>query len=140
MTMLDAVTLGQTQGTTSTAMGLGGLDGQAFLKLMIAQMRYQDPLAPTDASALMNQTSTLAQTEMIQQLAQAQQQVLGLQFAGVASNLLGSDVTAQLPDGETVAGTVEAVRFTGTGPVLLIDGREVPLGSATELRSSAAGD
>jgi flagellar basal-body rod modification protein FlgD len=134
--MLDAVTLGQAPGTTSTAMGLGGLDGQAFLKLMIAQMRYQDPLAPTDASALMNQTSTLAQTEMIQQLAATQQQVLGLQFAGIASGLLGTDITAQLPDGGTITGTVDAVRFTGSGPVLLVDGQEVPLGAATELRSA----
>lgn len=135
--MIDATTsaAAAAANATPTASALGGLDSDAFLQLMIAQMRYQDPLAPSDPSAMMQQTSVLAQTEMIQQLAQAQQQLLGLQQAAIAQDLVGTEVTAQAADGSSISGTVEAVRFTASGPALVIDGAEVPFQATSELRA-----
>ena len=135
--MLDATTgaAAAASASTPTASALGGLDGDAFLQLMIAQMRYQDPMSPSDPSAMMQQTSVLAQTEMIQQLAQVQQQLLGLQQASVASDLVGTEVSAELADGTTVTGAVQAVRFTADGPALVIDGTEVPFHATSEMRA-----
>lgn len=121
--------------TTTTASALGGLDSDAFMQLMIAQMRYQDPMSPSDPSAMMQQTSVLAQTEMIQQLTQVQQQVLGLQQASMATDLVGTEVSALRSDGTTLTGEVEAVRFTATGPSLVINGEEVALQATSELRA-----
>ena len=135
--MIDATT-GATAAAAATptaTSALGGLDNEAFLQLMIAQMRYQDPLAPSDPSAMMQQTSVLAQTEMIQQLTQVQQQLLGLQQASIASELVGTEVTALAADGTEVTGTVEAVRFTAAGPALVVDGTEVPFQNTSELRA-----
>lgn len=41
-----------------------------FTKLLVAQIRNQDPLAPSDPSQFVNQLSQLSQTEALQQLAQ----------------------------------------------------------------------
>ena len=120
---------------TAATSALGGLDSDAFLQLMIAQMRYQDPMAPSDPSAMMQQTSVLAQTEMIQQMTQVQQQLLGLQQAEMATGLVGTEITATTADGTTVTGTVESVRFTSTGPALVVDGTEVPFQNTSELRA-----
>ncbi len=43
-----------------------------FTKLLVAQIRNQDPLAPSDPSQFVNQLSQLSQTEALQQLAQTQ--------------------------------------------------------------------
>lgn len=135
--MIDATTnaAAAASATTTTTSALGGLGPDAFLQLMIAQMRYQDPLAPSDPAAMMQQTSVLAQTEMIQQVAQVQQQLLGLQQAAVASDLVGTQVSAVAADGSEVTGVVEAVRFTSAGPALVVDGTEVPFQNTSELRA-----
>lgn len=135
--MIDDMTSATAAAASSapTASGLGGLDGDAFLQLMVAQLRYQDPMAPSDPAAMMQQTSVMAQTEMIQQLAQVQQQLLGLQQAATASNLVGTEITAQVADGTQVTGVVEAVRFTSSGPALVVDGNEVPFAATSELRA-----
>lgn len=41
-----------------------------FTKLLVAQIRNQDPLAPSDPSQFVNQLSQLSQTEALQQLSQ----------------------------------------------------------------------
>jgi hypothetical protein len=107
---------------------------EAFLKLMVAQLRYQNPMSPSDPAAMMAQTSQLAQLDAVQQLANLQRRDLGLQNAVAAAGLVGTDVTAMDFAGETVRGTVDAVRYTTLGPILEIGGREVPFDNVSEIR------
>src|SRR5688572_12833212 len=120
-----------TAATPTAAGGLGGLGSDAFLNLLVAQLRYQNPMAPSDPSAMLNQTATFTQVETMQRLAAAQQQMLGLQRASIAADMVGQDVTAQATDGTQIKGVVDGVRFTETGPVLLIGDREVPMEQVT---------
>ena len=133
--MLDATTSATAAQTSSTPVAFSGLDSEAFMKLLIAQMRYQDPMAPSDPGAMMQQTSVLAQTEMLQQISTVQQQLLGLQSAGMASQLVGTEVSGVLPDGTEVTGTVDTVRFTASGPVLVIGDTELPLSQTSEMHA-----
>jgi flagellar basal-body rod modification protein FlgD len=121
----------------ASAAGLGGLDGSAFLKLLVAQLRYQNPMSPSDPSAMLQQTASFTQVETLQALARAQQQILGLQQTAMAADLIGKAVSARAVDGSELRGTVEAVRFNQTGPVLLVGGTEIPLNGALEIRSGA---
>ena len=48
---------------------LGGSElGQMFTKLLVAQVKYQDPLEPTDSSTFISQLTQLSQTESMQNL------------------------------------------------------------------------
>lgn len=123
--------------SADTMSALGGLDGQAFLKLLVAQLRYQSPLEPSDPTQLMMTTSQLAQLDAIQTLADLQRRDIGLQQAVAATGLLGADVTAVSEDGVTFNGTVDRIRYTHAGPVLAIADREVPLGSVLEVSRNA---
>ncbi|HSK98197.1 MAG TPA: flagellar hook capping FlgD N-terminal domain-containing protein [Euzebyales bacterium] len=123
--------------STASEPSLGGLDSDAFLKLLTAQMRFQDPLSPTDTSTMMQQTATFAQVERLQEIASVQQQMLTSQLASHASNLVGQQITAEQPDGTTVEGKVDAVRFTADGPVLSIGDDEVTLTAITRVSSAA---
>ena len=132
--------LGAVQGATPTGdsalTALGGLGSDGFLKLMIAQLQYQNPLAPSDPSAMMQQTAQLAQLDAVQQLASLQRRDLGLQQAVMAAGLMGETVTADGGDGTTVQGVVDAVRYTTAGPVLQVEGQDVALDAITEIRST----
>jgi len=120
----------------SSATGLGALDSEAFLKLLVAQLRYQNPMEPTDPSAMLQQTSQFTQVETLQQLAKSQAQLAGLQQASMAADLVGKQVTARNPDGKEISGVVDAVRFTELGPVLVVGSENVPLSAASELRGA----
>jgi flagellar basal-body rod modification protein FlgD len=112
------------------------LDSQAFLRLLVAQLRYQNPMSPSDPSAMLQQTSQLRQVETLNQMAKVSSQLLGMQQASMASSLVGKSVTALDEHGATVAGIVDSVRFTPAGPVLLVGDREVPMDGTAEIRSA----
>lgn len=118
----------------ATANPLGDLGSDAFLKLLVAQLKYQDPMAPADGAAMLQQTAQFTQVETMQQLASLQQQLMGLQQTAMASDLIGREVSAVTEDGREVSGTVDGVRFTDVGPQLLIGDDAVPFDGAREIR------
>lgn len=114
-----------------------GMDSTAFLKLLVAQLRYQNPMAPSDPSAMLQQTSALRQVESLNQISRAQEQMVAMQQASMAAGLVGRHVTAVGLDGSAVAGTVDAVRFTAAGPLLVIGDREVPFDATAQISAAA---
>ncbi|GBE24169.1 flagellar basal body rod modification protein [bacterium BMS3Bbin02] len=107
--------------------GIGSLGSDAFLTLLVAQLRYQNPMSPTDGTAMLQQTAQFTQVEALKAISEANQQILGLQQTSMALNLVGRDVSALDLDGNPVSGTVTEVRFTADGPILDVDGIKIPL-------------
>ena len=128
-----AAPMAATSQADSAMSALSGMGSDGFLKLLVAQLRYQSPLEPSDPGDMMVQTAQLAQLDASQQLASLQRRDLGLQHAVLATNLLGTDVTGAATDGSPVRGIVEGVRYTTAGPVLNVGGRELPLEHVTEV-------
>jgi flagellar basal-body rod modification protein FlgD len=122
---------------SQAADALAGLDGHAFLKLLVAQMRYQNPMAPSDPGAMLQQTSALRQVETLQQLAAGQQQLSGMQEAAMAAGMVGKAVNAIDADGAPLQGIVDSVRFTAEGPVLIVGGTVVPFANTLEISAAS---
>ena len=122
--------------TTSSgdSTGLGALDGDAFLKLFVAQLKYQNPMEPMDASQMMQQTSQFTQVETLQKPVQSQNTIMGYQQMSTATDLIGKSVTA-LVDGVRTTGVVERVQVSSSGPILVMGDQQIPL---TEVVSVAA--
>lgn len=112
--------------STSTA-SLGGLDSDAFLQLLVAQLKYQNPMDPSDGTQMLQQTAQFTQVETLQSMVQIQQQLMGFQQLTVAIGTVGKQVSAVNGDGAHITGEVHGVKFTIDGPLLEIDGEEVPL-------------
>jgi flagellar basal-body rod modification protein FlgD len=101
-----------------------------FTKLLVAQIRNQDPLAPTDPSQFVNQLSQLSQTEALQKLATLAGANAGamqsLQVLGLGSQV-GSDVMVASDsvrlDGAKVEGQLTLSGAT-TGTTLVLTGED----------------
>src|SRR3982074_2826889 len=106
---------GSTPSTQQQPSALGALDGTAFLKLMIAQLKYQNPFQPMDASTMMQQTSSLTSVQTLQGLSALQKEILGMQEAATATGFIGKQVTATDASGGTLTGVVSKVTFTPHG-------------------------
>ena len=119
--------------TSPAADIFSGMGPDAFLKLLVAQIRYQNPMSPSDPTAMMGQIAQYAQVEALTKLQQGQGVDQSLSEARMATDLVGKVVTAS--DGKiTETGKVLSARFTATGPVLVLDsGSEVTLSAVTQV-------
>ena len=124
-----------TTGSTSAAPSTDQVDKDLFLKLMVAQLKNQDPMNPTDSSQFLAQTAQFTSLEKLDAVAQQTAQALTAQMAFGASGLVGRSVTYTGADDTEQSGVVDSVRFTPTGPVLGIGGAEVTLGDVVTVAS-----
>ncbi len=124
-------------GATPAAPESDALGRDTFLKLMVAQLRNQDPMNPQDSAEFLAQTAQFTSLEKLEQVALQTSQALSAQMAFGASTLAGKTVTYLGADGAEATGAVEAVRFVPTGPLLLIDDQEVPISSVVSVAATS---
>ncbi len=129
--------MSNTNAITSTSTSA---DKDLFLQLLVAQMKYQDPSNPADSTEFLSQTAQFTALEKMQAVADSTAQLVGLQVAFGASSMVGKTVSYPQEDGSTGTGTVESVRFESTGPVLVVDGTDVPFASVLTVGTSVAPD
>ena len=106
-----------------------------FLKLLVAQMRYQDPGNPVDSSQMMSQTATFSQVEKLEQLVNQNASMLVLQESATAGALVGRTATYTDTTGASKTGVVSAVQLASkqSEAVAIIDGVRVQVGRLTEI-------
>lgn len=94
------------------------LDKEAFLQLLVAQMRYQDPSSPMDMTDMMAQTSALGTVEKLTELAQTSRVAFAVQQRATAGAMIGQQVS-WIADAETFTGVVDEITFTTEGVATL---------------------
>ncbi len=110
-----------------------------FMKLLVAQMRYQDPGNPVDSSQMMSQTAVFSQVEKLEQLVTQNASMLVLQESATAGALVGRTVSYTDDAGATKTGLVTAVRLgtDKTEATAVVGGVAVAMGRITEVSTTA---
>jgi flagellar basal-body rod modification protein FlgD len=110
------------------------IDKEAFLKLLVAQLKYQDPLKPTDAESFMAQTAQFTQVEKLDEISTALSAAATSSGLSTASSLLGKSITYSKADGTTTTGLVTSVKSGASGVTLeLGDQGETTLDKVTQI-------
>ena len=104
-----------TQSTTAPTANQDAFGKDAFMKLLVEQMRHQSPTDPSDGQQWINQ---MTQFSMLEQM---QQQSAG-QVKANAAGYLGKTVSWLDAKGQSGQGAVEKVDFTGSEPTLTVAG------------------
>lgn len=108
---------------TVTAESQSSLDKDAFLKLLAAQAKTQDPMNPTDSTQQIAQLAQFSSLEQMLNVATAMSKVQGAVQQQGAVQLVGHQVTyTDAAGGGTVTGTVESVSLGADGVRLTISG------------------
>ncbi len=121
------------------------LDKDAFLNLLVAQLKAQDPLSPTANEEMIAQ---LAQFSSLEQMEDLNDNILGmtvlqqnnalLEQLVSGSALIGKSVEYIDPEtGEPSSGEVNSVKVEDGLAVLNIGGQDVPLANVTEVTGDA---
>ncbi|RNL80243.1 flagellar hook capping FlgD N-terminal domain-containing protein [Nocardioides marmorisolisilvae] len=117
----ESVTTQGMFGTADSSSSTGksaSADKDMFLQLLVAQMRYQDPMNPTDSSQFLAQSAQFTALEKMQDVADKTAQLFQAQVSFGASGFIGKTVTWPDSDGNTQTGTVHGVTFGKDGPML----------------------
>ena len=123
---LRSRTVNKTENGTTIVSGNDNSDKDLFLKLLVAQMKNQDPFNSQDPTQYITQLAqfnmleqSMALNENIEYLIGMTNGILANSAVGTASNLIGKDIEAYAPidgsqssdDTKTISGKVESVHI-----------------------------
>jgi flagellar basal-body rod modification protein FlgD len=112
-------------------------NSEMFLKLLVTQLKNQDPTAPMDSTQMISQTSQLASMEQLTSLNSSTTDSLNLQMRSAAANVLGKTVSWTGADGTAKTGVATAVSFSGSTPTVTVGSDTVALTALSGISSSS---
>jgi len=119
-----------TKSTSKTA-----VDYQSFLKLLIAEMKNQDPTKPMDSTQYVAQLATFSQVEQSVQTNTKLDQIMQSSALSQADAIIGRSITSA--DGKTT-GTVASVTLASSGLIAVLqDGTKVPVGPGVSIKPAS---
>ena len=105
---------------TTTALPTNSILGQEdFLRILLTQLQFQDPLKPIDNQQFVAQIAQFTGLEINRQVSDKTDALLTIQSATQSLGLIGRTVEVTTTTGNQV-GTVTAVSFQGGSPVLTV--------------------
>ncbi len=138
---MDVASILNTTKTTQTtetkeAAATPTLDYNAFLHLLIAQMRNQDPMEPMKSSDYVAQLATFSQVEKTMQTNDRIASLLNTNNLQLAESLVGKMV---ISDENSTGGVVVAAKVMPNGVMVLLDnGAEIMVGPGLIIGEKAA--
>ena len=108
-----------------------GYDKDSFLQILVAQMKYQDPMEPTSNTEYISQYATFTQVEQLNNMANAMS-------LSRASEMVGKTVKIVQTNSDTgksseVVGTVDFVTYSGNKAYLNINGTNYNIDDVSEV-------
>lgn len=117
--IMETASQASTAKAASEVSPTNGYDKDAFLQLLVAQMKYQDPLEPTENTEYISQYATFSQVEQLQNMAATMD-------LSRASGMVGQvvQITTKGADGEDkfVEGVVDYVKYEAGKAYVSISG------------------
>ncbi|WP_455854879.1 flagellar hook assembly protein FlgD [Ensifer canadensis] len=108
------------------------LNYESFLKLLVAQMKNQDPTQPMDATQQIAQLATFSQVEQTIKTNKNLESLLQRTSLSEADAVIGKTVTNA--DG-TVTGVVKEVKLYSDGIIAVLDnGKELVIGPGVKVK------
>lgn len=146
--MIDGISSNDPVFGAGQAGGAQDLDKGAFMELLVAQMRNQDPMAPTDNQQFIAQ---LAQFSSLEEMQGVNENLVAMAFLQEgnavltqltnSSGLIGKNVSYTDPSsGEATQGVVDSVKLADGVVLLNIAGQDVPLPAVTEVTGPGGGE
>jgi flagellar basal-body rod modification protein FlgD len=128
---LGALQSTTTAATTAQQASKTAVDYDAFLNLLGAQMKNQDPTNPMDSTEYVAQLASFSQVEQSVQINTRLESLLQASTLSQADALIGRTVTSA--DGN-VSGVVTGVKLISGGAVALLDnGKELTVGAGLKI-------
>lgn len=138
MTIDVTATSGINSGTAPVTAPKQTLDSEVFMKLLVAQLRNQDPSSPMDTNEMMAQQTQLASLEQLTSLSSTSGEQFALTMRMAAMNIVGKSVSYTAADGSVVSGAATGASFAHSVPTITVGDTKVNLDSILSIDPTAA--
>jgi len=130
----NAITGSQLSSNASTTGSAKTLDKDAFLKLLITELRNQDPMNPMEDKDFIAQLAQFSSLEQMQQMKRAFDAVSSGESASRAFSMIGRNVEYADPGAEgLLRGRVTGVVFEGGRPLLEVGSEHIETNSVVRV-------
>lgn len=109
-----------------------------FLKLLVAQLRYQDPLSPADSQQFMAQTAQFTSVEKLEEIAASMAKLTKNDDLATIGNLVGKSVQYRDSVGTLHESRVTAGKVDDNGIVLVLGDQEIGIGEVDAVLASGS--
>jgi flagellar basal-body rod modification protein FlgD len=131
MTAVDATGSSTAASAATAKTSAATVDYQSFLKLLVAELKNQDPTEPMDATQYMAQLASFSNVEQNIQTNNKLDDILQTSYLQQAGSIIGRTLTT--PDGE-LTGEIEEVRVFDDGIVAVLEsGDQVVVGGGVTI-------
>lgn len=116
---VDAI--GSSTSATSEVPSAAQLSQEDFMRILLAQLQFQDPLKPMDNQEFVAQLAQFSALEINRQQSEKVDQLLSMQSVTQSVGIIGKKIEMQTTSGGSLAGTVTAVSFRTGEPRLTVN-------------------
>ncbi len=100
-------------------------DQNKFMKLLLEQLKNQDPMSPMSSDQFMGQMAQLTSVEKLTEISSKMDTITQNSESSQLLDLLGFKIEVEATDGRVLSGQAESVTFTEDGAVLDVAGETV---------------
>jgi flagellar basal-body rod modification protein FlgD len=131
-TVIPITTVGSTTTPTPTVHKTA-LDSSDYLKLLMNELKSQDPMDPMSDKDYMAQMAQLNSVQELQKMNTTLSDMTQASQMTEAASMIGRTVQASLPDGTIANGAVTSVTVKDGSVNLTVGDKEVPMSSVTSV-------
>lgn len=117
--LVETASQASTKSAAETSSAPDGYDKDAFLQLLVAQMKYQDPLEPTSNTEYISQYATFSQVEQLQNMAGAMELTRASSYVGQTVQISTTDSKGAE---KLVEGVVDYVKYENNKAYVSVGG------------------
>lgn len=115
---VDAI--GSTTSPSSEVPNAAQLSQEDFMRILLAQLQFQDPLKPMDNQEFVAQLAQFSALEINRQQSEKVDQLLSMQSVDQSVGIIGKNIEMRNAQGSSLVGTVSAVSFRTGEPRLTV--------------------
>lgn len=116
------------------------LTENSFLQMMVTQMQYQDPTSPVNNTQFLAQLAQYSTLQQIMNLSSTENSVLSAiqQLSNsidmnMGQQMIGKTVSLKDANGNSISGTVSAVKNSNNQSDIVINGTAYPISNVTSI-------
>lgn len=113
--------------------GFNGLSADDFMKVLIEQLKNQDPSNPMDSDQLLQQVSSMRALQSNIELSDSLKSLTLSQHLTSAASFLGKQITGTDANRQSVTGPVDHVVVSSGKTFLAVGSSQVELGNVTNI-------
>jgi flagellar basal-body rod modification protein FlgD len=112
-------------------------DPNTFLKLLVAELKYQNPANPADPNQYLAQTAQFTMVQKINDLDKQMTSMLAASQQAAAAALIGRQIVGNTATGTPVSGVVSGLQMSNGAPLLVVNGKTVPMANVTSVSATS---